>query len=380
MKRKLKSKPLINSQNLEAVNSVHSALINLRRWSEVAVSSGNYTELAKQAFNSALAYFWAREIDHTGVKVDFTKFPKIALFRGFIKTLQCDIREDMLTTILELGCITPEKFRNTILDKFSGNLTTEFLSFIQVDSNCLESRIYQAATKLATLIELEELRGSIAAEKDYLHKKEEIEKDLIKFSDLPGYEMLISPKYLDIFHSLSKLRNRIRWAKHPNIVSCSVLGHLFDVAIFSYLMALEVEPYNEELATRYFFMGIFHDFPETFTGDMPSPIKDALPGLRQATEKFENQAMEENVYSKLSRHMATALRAVMLEDEANAHFKAFLKLADHLSAYVECWRELDAGSHHAYYKNVIQDDYYKRKKLPRSFRKLMTKMRFWYIF
>jgi 5'-deoxynucleotidase YfbR-like HD superfamily hydrolase len=287
--------------------------------------------------------------------------------------MQCDVSESNLEIIFKLGNVSKASFTEMIWADVERNTSKDFFQHLQVDPECLEARIYRAATKVSTLLELKDIRNLIA-EKDYLTKKKQLNAVLKEFSDLPCYEQIMSDPYQEIFRNFSKLRNRIRWAKHPNIVQCSVLGHMFDVACFAYLMSMEVAPYNEALATQYFFMGIFHDFPECWTGDMPSPIKDALPGLRKATEEYENMVMEENVYSHLPLHMASAIRSVMLETDENAQYKAFLKKSDNFSAYVECWREIDAGSHHSYYKNVIRDDYHKKEALPHNFRRLMEEL------
>lgn len=363
-------KNIISFKDLKAVNNMLFELLCLRRWSEVTVTNGKFTEQSKQALNCMITYFWAQEMKHAGFPVDFTKFPKLALFRGFTKTMQCDVSESSLEIIFKIGNVSKASFTEMIWADVERNTSKAFFQHIQVDPNCLEARIYRAATKVSTLLELKEIRGLIA-DKDYHAKKRQLDAVLNEFSDLPCYEQIMSDSYQEIFRNFSKLRNRIRWAKHPNIVQCSVLGHMFDVACFAYLMSLEVKPSDEELATQYFFMGIFHDFPECWTGDMPSPIKDALPGLRKATEEYENMVMEENVYSHLPDYMAVAIRQVMLEDETNAHFKAFLKKSDNFSAFVECWREIDAGSHHDYYENVVKTDYRKKETLPQNFRLLM---------
>lgn len=363
-------KNIITDKDLKAVNNMLFELLCLRRWSEVTVTNGKFTEQSKQALNCMITYFWAQEIKHTGIPVDFTKFPKLALFRGFTKTMQCDVSETSLEIIFKLGNVSKSSFTDMIWSEVEHKTSKSFFQHIHVDSNCLEARIYRAATKVSTLLELKEIRPLIA-EKDYLLKKGQLEDVLKEFSDLPCYEQIMSASYQEIFRNFSKLRNRIRWAKHPNTVQCSVLGHMFDVACFAYLMSLEVKPNDEDLATLYFFMGIFHDFPEAWTGDMPSPIKDALPGLRKATEEYENMVMEENVYSHLPDYMATAVRKVMLEDEGNIQFKTFLKKSDNFSAFVECWREIDAGSHHDYYEAVVRNDYRKKETLPHNFRLLL---------
>ena len=45
------------------------------------------------------------------------------------------------------------------------------------------------------------------------------------------------------------------------------------------------------------------------------------------TEEFENEVMEENVYSLLPDYLVKNLRYVMLEDESNASYKAFSKIS-----------------------------------------------------
>lgn len=364
---------IITLKDLRAVNNMLFELLCLRRWSEVTVTNGKFTEVSKQALNCMITYFWATEIAQEGIEVDFTKFPKLALFRGFTKTMQCDVSEANLETIFHLGNVSKSSFNEMIWAAVERSTSKNFFKHLQVEPNCLEARIYRAATKVSTLLELKEIRGLID-EKDYLLKESQLMAVIDGFSDLPCYEQIMSDPYQEIFRNFSKLRNRIRWAKHPNLVCCSVLGHMFDVGVFAYLMALEKNPSDEALATQYFFMGIFHDFPECWTGDMPSPIKDALPGLRKATEEFENHVMAQNVYSHLPAHMAEAIRSVMLEDEENAQYKKFLKKSDNFSAYVECWREIDAGSHHFYYRNVIHSDYKRKETLTHNFRLLMREL------
>lgn len=366
-------KQIITEKDLASVNAMLFELLCLRRWSEVTVSNGNFTESAKQGLNCMITYVWASEIVHSGIHVDFALFPKIALFRSFTKAVQCDVSESNLDTIFNLGNVSKSSFTEMIWDSVSKSTSPEFYKHLQVVPNCLEAQIYRAATKVATWLELKELRNLID-EKDYNFKLKLQEEAINQFSSLPCFDTIMSETYQEIFRNFSKLRNRIRWAKHPNIVQCSVLGHMFDVGCFAYLMSLEENPRNAELATQYFFMGIFHDFPECWTGDMPSPIKDSIPGLRKATEIFENKVMEENVYSHLVNYMSDAIRGVMLEDEDNTYYKVFLKKSDNFSAFVECWREIDAGSHHKYYENVVRTSYLGKESLPHNFRILMEQL------
>lgn len=363
-------KSIITTQDLKAVNQMLYELQCLPRWSEVLVTNGRFSEQAKQGLNCMITYIWAKEIEHAGFPVDFTKFPKIALYRGFTKTQQCDVGEQNLEIIFTLGNVSKKNFAEMISYAVQKETSKTFFQHLQFDCDSLETRIFKAATKVSTLLELKEI-GRLIDEKDYQLKEIQLKEALNQFSDLPCFDIIMSASYQEIFRNFSKLRNRIRWAKHPNIIPCSVLGHMFDVACFSYLMSMEVKPGDEKLAAQYFFMGVFHDLPECWTGDMPSPIKDSLPGLRKATEEFENMVMEQNIYSHLPKYMADAIRSVMMEDDENVQYKTFLKKSDNFSAFVECWREIDAGSHHDYFEQVVKNDYKKKESLTHNFRLLM---------
>ena len=81
------------ADDLQSINSMLYELTCLRRWSEVLVDAGKYTQLAKQAFNCMIAYVWSVEASHDGAKIDFSIYPKVAISRGFVKSYQCDIPE-----------------------------------------------------------------------------------------------------------------------------------------------------------------------------------------------------------------------------------------------------------------------------------------------
>ena len=364
----------ITAIDVTNINKTLFELNCLRRWSELMVAAGGkYSELAKQAMNSFIAYFWSAEAIYEGHEIDFTVYPKIAILRSFTKSIQCDIPECNLRRIFEIGQVSRNDFDQMIHYEFSKRSSNEFLEHIKYLKNSIEASIYKASTKLATILELEEIKTSISS-KDYNQKKKQLYSELKEFSNLSGFKHMISDQYMEIFSEYSKLRNRIRWAKHPNILKCNVLGHHFDVAVFAYIMALEKNPNAEELAAKYFFMGIFHDFPERWTGDMPSPIKDSVYGLREATEKFENEVMENNVYAYLPNYQVKSIKDIMLEDEGNADLKAFLKVSDNFSAFIECWRELDSGSRHYYYIDVVEETYSRKEKLPENFRLLTEEL------
>lgn len=331
-------------KNLKAINEVFKRLNNLRRWTEFSAEA-RYDEISKQALNCCICFILAVEAENRGVTINWERFPKIAVYRAFQKAyVNYDTPEHILKEICDLGDVAFEKAFGDVTYQTIAELTDEkFADYLKDGCGTVEEKVYRGATKIATFLELKEFQRNINGE--YAKKYQELIKSMVKYEEIPGFIEISEPEseYFNVFHSISKLRNQNRWAAYSYLVDCSVLGHLFDTAVFAYIMAIE-KGYTESMATKCFFMGIFHDIPEAFTKDIPSPIKDKIPGFRELTERYELCMMEQHVYPFVPEETAKALKDIMFEDVDNAEFKTLMKGADYMSAVSEIWRQLKAGT------------------------------------
>lgn len=332
-------------KNLKAINEVFRRLNNLRRWTNF-ITEGKYDEISKQALNCSICFMLAVEAESEGMILQWERFPKIAIYRAFQKAyVNYDTPEHILKEICALGDIPFEKAFGEVTDATIAEMTdAELMHWLKDGCGTVEEEIYKAATKIATLLELKEIQTSVNGH--YMTKYQEVFTSMARYKNIPGFNTLVGNTnngYFKVFQSISKLRNQNRWAAYSYSVDCSVLGHLFDTGVFAYLMALE-RGETETVAAKCFFMGIFHDVPEAFTRDIPSPIKDKIPGFRALTEKYELQMMEKYVYPFVSEAVETKLKQIMFEDEINLNYKTLMKGADYMSAVSEIWRQLKAGT------------------------------------
>lgn len=341
----------ITFKHLKSTNDVCTKLNNLRRWTDFTTQQ-KYNELSKQAFNCITAFILAHYAEHEGKSICYENFPRIAIGRAFAKVyVYFDTPEHKIHEICALSGIKKTEFDKVATKIIAEKTDDEFADFLSKGIGEYEIQIYRAATKIATYIELLEQQKTVTD----ISKFQEIERELDKFVHIPGLSEISdneSPVF-KLLKRLSNLRNQNRWATCSYNVECSVLGHLFDTAVFAYLVALEESGFDESYATQMFFMGIFHDVAETWTKDIPSPIKDRISGFRKATEEYELQKLEKHMYSKCPDFMQKALKSVMMEDESNLEYKKKLKDADYLSADSECYRNLLSGSRDTYFCGAI---------------------------
>lgn len=339
---------------LKATNKLFLRLCNLRRWTSF-VSEDKYNEIAKQSLNCIVAYILAIYAEESGQTIHWERFPKIALYRAWQKAyVYFDTPEHIINEICEIGHISKNEFYRVTKEIIIENTNRDFAEFLYEGIGTDELQIYRAAIKISTYIELMEIRNKLN-DMELSVKIQEISKSLEEFENMPGVAEIFNPKgaIFQVVEKISTLRNKNRWSVQTYAVECSVLGHLFDTAIFAYFMSLEQEPENEILASRMFFMGIFHDVAETWTTDIPSPIKDRIPGFRNATEEYERKMLQQELYNVVPIFLAKRLHEEMFEDEANSEFKSLVKGADYLSADSECWRQYIGGSRDDYFLDAM---------------------------
>lgn len=341
----------LNFDIYKEVNEVIRRLNNMNRWTSI-VAEQKYNELAKQALNSLCSYIIASYCENDGQEIKWERFPKIALYRAFNKAyVSYEIPEGIINKICSIGNISKSTFDAATRDKISTRTNHEFMQFISNEHDCIEYRIFRAGMKIATYVEILELSMRTKNTEEIEEKMSEVKESLKEFEDIKAVKELLTEgnPVFKVIQKISTLRNSNRWAVHSYLTDCSVLGHLFDTAIFAYFIALEDFPGDEKLAAKFFFMGIFHDIAEAWTTDWPSDIKDHITGLREAIEVFEDMMIEESLYKQVPEFLATKIKEVMYEEEDNLSHKTRMKGADYLSADSECWRQYVAGSRDSYF-------------------------------
>lgn len=145
------------------------------------------------------------------------------------------------------------------------------------------------------------------------------------------------------FAYLFRMRYIRRWALMRNIAPENVLEHSFQTAALAHALAVirnekfggHTDPGTAAAAALY------HDAPEIFTGDLPTPIKYDSPAIRDAYHDIEARAAR-RLLDTLPEDLRPAFAPVLTE--VPPEIEQLVKAADKLAAYIKCVEEERAGN------------------------------------
>ena len=144
------------------------------------------------------------------------------------------------------------------------------------------------------------------------------------------------------YSMLFRMKHIKRWGIMHSVIPDHLSTHSLEVGFLAHSLALignEVYGKNYELE-KIVVKAIYHDVPEIFTGDIPTPVKYYSDETKQAYDAVEAASL-----NKLTEMLPEELRGGYLElftysdDE-----KKLIKAADRISAYIKCLEERNYGN------------------------------------
>ena len=129
-----------------------------------------------------------------------------------------------------------------------------------------------------------------------------------------------------------------RWGLMRSFVPENLAQHSSECAIIAHALAVignELFGKNYDVG-KAVTMALFHDVPEVFTGDMPTPVKYANDMIRSEFAMIEEQSVE-NLLGKLPESLRHIYAPLFSDGDQETH--ALIKAADRLCAYIKCAEE-----------------------------------------
>ncbi len=147
------------------------------------------------------------------------------------------------------------------------------------------------------------------------------------------------------FAMVSRMKYINRWALMRNEHSENLCEHSFEVAVIAHALAvIGNKRFGKNLCgERAALMGLYHDTPETLTGDMPTPVKYYSEEVRLAYKTVEENACK-SLVEMLPEDFREDFAPMFIPDEGDAELWSLVKAADKISALIKCLEEKKAGN------------------------------------
>jgi putative hydrolase of HD superfamily len=203
---------------------------------------------------------------------------------------------------------------------------------------------------------LEECHANVVVyASDYSERIASIEKKMSQLHGLSDFvEALTSlADYTPVLRRMKYLR---RWNKMNRSVESTVMGHTFVVALLALLFArMASHKHNPQLhktsshepVFEAVIRSMFHDLPESFTGDIISPVKAMIegssPGIIEKVEATMQQAFREKLPKAIESDIVEMQLLDELSDKEPYTVSSLVKSCDRLGLVLECLFEANGA-------------------------------------
>ncbi len=147
------------------------------------------------------------------------------------------------------------------------------------------------------------------------------------------------------FAMISRMKYIDRWALMRNAHNENLSEHSLEVGIIAHaLVLLHNKRFGGSLnPERAAVLAIYHDAPESLTGDMPTPVKYHNEQVRNAYKAVEDSACE-SLINMLPEDLRDEYKPFFFAVEEDKPLWRFVKAADKISALIKCIEEEKAGN------------------------------------
>ncbi len=136
-----------------------------------------------------------------------------------------------------------------------------------------------------------------------------------------------------------------RWGLMRNVAEESLSEHATDVCVLTHALAVIGNTYYDKNydVGRAVCCALFHDLPEVYTGDMPTPVKYFNDTTKSSYKNVEKAAVN-LLLEKLPPELAPVYGDLLRFEETDPELKRLVKCADKLAALIKCIEEERSGN------------------------------------
>ena len=356
---------------------------SIRRWNDHATPV-EFVELDKQAHKIVIAYLLAKYEENSGKSIDWETLILQFCFEFFERIVLTDIKPPVFHQLSKTHNRELVRFVCMQLESDLGmyEFFPQMKEYLLSTKSNLEREILKASHYYASKWEFDIIYHFNPYMYDVQNIRNIINKQVEEHYHLAGMQqIMLYENVRELITMFGQLRFQKRWSQTPRIPATSVLGHTLIVALSAYLVSFDIGC-CEKMRINHFLCGLFHDLPEILTRDIISPIKRSVKGLDKLIKEIEKEAVDKkilaivppNIQEDISYftqnefsnrymienfpHNAQSGEELMNKFNSNEYdgvYGEFLKVFDHLSAYLEAKISISHGISSDDLKNGAED-------------------------
>jgi len=343
---------------------------NILRWND-HIRPLDFYELDKQAHKMIIAYIIAKFERENGKPVNWIKLIEGGIFEFFQRIMLTDLKPEIFHEIMSKK---EKELNEWVIENLNGELSALGENFAErfskyfLESNYAvsEKRILKAAHCLSTKWEFDIIYPWNSMIYGIGKTKQKIDRSIEIFSDMAGVEeLMVNKKYYGFLDLCGQLRFQQRWAHTFRVPKTSVLGHMLTVAIFAYILSMEMKVLDRRRYNN-FYSSLFHDLPEILTKDIIKPVKSSISGLEGIIKDYEKKQINGKILPLIPSEWHLEMQYFIedefsdkiikdgsvervgraedfSEDKYNAIDGSLIKICDTLCAYIEVSIALEYG-------------------------------------
>lgn len=134
-----------------------------------------------------------------------------------------------------------------------------------------------------------------------------------------------------------------RWGLMHSVIPESLSEHSMETAVIAHALAVIGRRifHRQYDPAKIALLALFHDAPEVYTGDLPTPVKYFDENIRTSYATIERRAVE-TLLEKLPEALREEYRDIFAGGSEEEH--RLVKAADKLCAYIKCIEEEKGGN------------------------------------
>lgn len=152
-------------------------------------------------------------------------------------------------------------------------------------------------------------------------------------------------KSYSFFAMIFRMKYINRWSLMRNARHENLSEHSMETAVIAHaLVIIHNHRFGGRLnAERAALLGLYHDAPESLTGDMPTPVKYHSEQIRKAYKSVEDNACR-TLLTMLPQDLRAEYEPFFFPSPEDEPLWRFVKAADKLCALIKCIEEQKAGN------------------------------------